>query len=67
MHRPLPNRRAFLRGGLVSLAALAGVPLLPRAALAAGVDHPVPCCLDRYFFSAEIVIIVAMRSAPFVS
>lgn len=42
MHRPLPTRRAFLRGGLVSLAALAGVPLLPRAALAAGVDHPVP-------------------------
>ena len=42
MHSPPPTRRDFLRGGVLSLAALAGVPLLPRAVFAARSDHPVP-------------------------
>lgn len=32
-----------------------------------GLDRPVLCSEERYFFSAATVIIVAMRSAPFVS
>ena len=42
MHRSPPTRRAFLRGGLVALAALTGLPSRSRAALATRTGHPTP-------------------------